>query len=263
MRLKKYLVVETTIDIDQRDIKMIYAPLQKYMRKLTENVKTHNIPALKKTLIQIRKDGEYVGGPRIGEAWLLKRIKSSELKSLSARMADKINPITIFVGFTKDEPFYEPEMKIILVGLPLANLDWLIEPGSLEHIQDTDFLPFFKNFHSEQSAKQMIRHELTHWIDDSLRNRHILKKGLAGKLSKGAGAESANTPIEMEAQISQVEQLKSDLGEKYWSLTWQQFLKQIPDISSTIQEVPGFKKLFLKRMWRENLFTDKMRQTLK
>jgi len=260
MRLQTYLT-ESIIKIDQNDIKLLYKPLVKYMRGIQQNVKNKNSPALKKNLISIRKNGFHIKARGI-EMWVLKSFKSSDLKSKAARDAHKINPIDIHVGFPTDEPFYSPELKSIIVGLPLANLDPLTDPKVIKQVEDADLYHFFENFSTEIQLKQLIRHELTHWMDDSLRNLHLTKKAAKGQIK--SRDEDVTEYYEIEAIITQVDQLKKMLGvERFNSLTWKHFMKFSPDIDHNIKNQPGFIKKFIKRLDREDLFTDRMRTTFK
>ena len=260
MRLQTYLS-ESIITIDQRDIKILYRPLIKYMRGISQNVKNRNSSALKKNLISIRKNGFHINSGSI-EMWVLKSFKSSDLKSKAARNAHKINPIDIHVGFPTNEPFYSPELKTIIVGLPLANLDPLTDPKIVKEIEDAELYHFFENFSTEIQVKQLIRHELTHWMDDSLRNFHLTKKAAKGQIK--SRDEDVIEYYEVEAIIHQVDQLKKMLGrERFENLTWKHFMKFTPDIKFNIEEQPGFLKKFIKRMNREGLYTDRMRTTFK
>lgn len=260
MRLQQYLN-ESIIKIDQRDIKLLYKPFVKYMRGIQQNVKTKNSSALKKNLESIRKNGFHAKAGSV-EMWILKSFKSSNLKSKAARDAHKINPIDIHVGFPTDEPFYSPELKTIIVGLPLANLDPLTDPKVVKEIDDAELYHFFENFSTEIQVKQLIRHELTHWMDDSLRNLHLTKKASKGQIK--SRDEDVVEYYEIEAIITQVDQLKKMLGvERYENLTWKHFAKFTPDIQHNLENQPGFLKKFMKRMNREGLFTDKMRTTFK
>ena len=221
MRLKKYMINESLFKIDQRDIKMIYRPLQKYVKNIQLHVKNRNAEGLINTLKLIRKRGKYAKAGPI-ELWALTGINSAKLKSMDARQAHKVNPINIFIGFPTEEPFYSPNFNVIVIGPPLANLDPLTGSGMMAAIDDEGLYDFFEHFSSEQMVKNLIRHELTHWLDDSLHNFHLRRKSEKGQIT--GRSEDVVDYYELQAIIHQVDQLRADLGEKYFDLTWQQFL---------------------------------------
>lgn len=256
MRFKEY-INESIIDIDKRDIDLIYKPLNKFMRKISANVKSKNINALKKVLSDIRKikvktpQGE-------NEMWILKSIKSTALKSINAREANKIKPIHIFVGFLTNQPFYSPHKEVILVGPTLSTLDFFTQPGMLKDIEDKNVFDYFENMATELNIKTIIRHELTHWIDDVLHNLFLTKSdNLTG------GGENIIKSYEIQAIIHQVDEIRKQLGyEKYNELTWDEFMKKVPDIRRYIRHMDGFFQKFIKRMMREKFLTDKMYRTM-
>ena len=132
-----------------------------------------------------------------------------------------------------------------------------------------------------------IRHELTHWLDDSLHNQHLNKKfsrfnadlqkikQADGDIVSTRNAVDASykkhvtkgeediylTPLEITPFVNQIQELKRRIGDKkYDKLTWADIMTYMPSLDGLNRRYGAkFRKLMFTRMARENLLTKNLR----
>lgn len=190
------------------------------------------------------------------------------LSELSVK-AHELNPCTIIL-FNKLN-VYEPGKRNIYITISPEALYFLLEKNgnykdAYNSLYDED-KPTFENDLSEARVKGSIHHELTHWIDDTLNNKHIYNLLRKSSLNPEYGNKRLKYinvhPLEIQAQIHNIKQLY-----RYYKNTWDEmsfeemlnknpsfyFLQLLPnDVKAT------WKKNMLKRMNREGLLGKNMK----
>lgn len=186
---------------------------------------------------------------------------------------------------SKEGNYYSPTRQTLAFGMNPEAMKMLERPfnmdGSLMQVakllDDTALRRWFNDI-SEAKIKGSINHELAHYIDDSLNNRHILKKitrlearggqynASALKQFRQGHTDVYQTDMEIEAQIHNVYQLKRAYAAKWNSLTFLEMAFLDPSLYATYNNLRHDKNelriwtdKMRKRMARENLLGDWMR----
>lgn len=171
---------------------------------------------------------------KIDSVWLSQyrplSIKSSELKTKDAKKANSINPITIITDlFDYKNNYYDPKKNMINIivnrrGL-LAYIQYNYDIKKMK--QDLNIKDFKEVEYeiTEQRIKSSIYHELSHWISDSLYNRHIktlvdLAKDNNNPELLKLGQKNINlTYFEIDAQIHAIKNLKKGFKKEWDTFT--------------------------------------------
>ena len=287
IRFKNFLN-EALIDVDREDVNKIYEPIRKQMKELSGVWDKHidrylkssagssgpnfesNRSVIARTISReldevIKKNQPVFGNP-------ITVIRSSQLKSENAKKAHEVNPIDIYVWLVSHPKLgnlYNPITKVIHIGL---------DYNVYQAMMSIDIIPFhqianLRNEVSDVKIKTTIRHELTHWMDDSLHNFYIrnamvkmstqMKDGLPTPLSqktyKNAVAHGEddvyNSPLEVTAMVNQIAEYKRRVGKKkYDSITWKDLMVALPSLSSLNRKWGAY--------WRRKMFTRLSREDL-
>lgn len=192
------------------------------------------------------------------------------LSSSEAIEANKTNPCKILINdqrYKTYSNFYKPSESIINLNINFNALSHALDYKNL-NIAAED-LPydqqnlFLKEF-SETKIKSSIYHELAHWIDDSLNNKHIEKT--LSKFKKIEDKEDVNlTDMEIQAQIHNIVQLKRSYKDNWDNLSLYELIRLSPTLNTIYNKYKKnneklnywFTKL-RKRMHRENLLGKNM-----
>ncbi len=280
--IRKSLLREATLNLDE-DVDYIFEKgFSKFFKKLLAGQRP-NIRDVKAV-----KDVEFAV------------LDSSELPSEESKRAHAVNPVTIHCGlwFSKrSKGLYEPFAKKIYISVQTSAISALYKGFTSKDIEPDQQQSFKSETESATSTKSTIYHELSHWIRDSLSNKHIEK--ILGRAS-AAGIKNPNaslniknlglpdtymTNYEIDALIHNIKQFKRDMSEDEWnSLTFLDLIRMIPSInkvfnrlrtnwiefyaSSAGKNKPSwsrnwakeFVKMLIKRMSRENLLGNNMRK---
>lgn len=292
MSLKSFktFLVEALLDVDKADIDKIYSPLKVPFKELSDvwkrnferftstNGDEYSRNAIARTiqreLNEVLTKYQPVYGP-------LKTFKSSELKSPNAKKAHAINPIEIhvwLVGPRDHGNVYDVKKKEIHICLDRNVADAMINRlASIPHYQ----LPMLRNEVSDLKLKTTIRHEVAHWMDDSLHNLYLTKSlTKTMEIAREKGNEVALkarqamvthgepdiylAPIELTAMVNQIAEYKRRVTQKkYDSLTWKQLMTEIPSLNS-LNKAWGarWRKKMFERLSRENLIGKNFRKEL-
>lgn len=279
MKSFKHFLNEALIDVDVSDINLIYAPMAKAMKELNTIFKK-NIDRLRQAkdsltqsaisrtiqreLLEVKSKYQPANSP-------LKTIDSSKLKSKTAQEAHAVNPVKIniwFVGPPRLSNSYNVETKEIHICIPNSVADAMMTRLNTIPLHQLEML---QNETSDIKHKSTIRHELTHWIDDSIHNFYITKTlTKAQDLSKTSMQKAQKywdkavkhgekdiylAPIEITPMVNQIAELKRRLGEKkYNSITWSQLVVYLPSLSTLNQQYGAeYRKKMFSRLARENL----------
>lgn len=287
IRFKNFLN-EALIDVDREDVNKIYEPIRKQMKELSSVWNRHidrftkanaGSPAvgfesdrsmIGRTISReldeiIRKNQPVFGNP-------ITAIKSSQLKSENAKRAHEVNPITIYVWLVSHPNLgnlYNPINKVIHIGLDYNVYQAMINIPSIPFYQ----IPNLRNEVSDVKIKTTIRHELTHWMDDSLHNfyiRNAMMK-MSSQMNDGKHTDQSlktyknavahgeedvyNSPIEVTAMVNQISEYKRRVGKtKFDTITWKQLMIALPSLSNLNRKWGSY--------WRRKMFTRLSREDL-
>jgi hypothetical protein len=248
---KLQILNEKTFNVD-RDVDMIW---NKYMKGLADDF--------------LKNPDKYLDlmGKASDGTWRLVRFSSAVLTSEDAKLAHAKNPIFINVGILNLNAYNWKEKKIDLsLNRKAVNV---LRYMTQEMVMD-DYPLWIKEFSKEQ-LKSAIAHELSHWISDSLHNRH-LKKRLSGNITEynnlisKLGSINASD-FEIDAQIHAFKELKRQHEDKWDEMTFDELIKLKPamnHIVGALQTVgkktwDKWNKRIFGRMVRENLLGKNMR----
>lgn len=275
MRLKNYLI-EKLINIDESDIQTLYDPLKKWVDMYHKSFKewdtyvkfgdkVNDMPFMeirgeKIKKIQIVKGSDFV----------------KKMKSESVKEAYEKNPLDrIIYGFSVDmSSFYEAEDEIIAY---LLNVKPLADYWQSTDKQEKAKLHYIAmRSESETFIKSSIRHELTHYVDNSLHGnfaskyihkaRKTLSKGdekRAWKIFSQGKEDPYLGSFEINAVINQTDELKRMFKNKWDKMTIEELLKKLNMSGHAKRYGDKFLKPLLKRMWREGLLGKQMKKDMK
>jgi hypothetical protein len=279
---------EALLDVDASDVTKIYAPIKDVMSELTAvwnrnyerfvsasaGSSAPGVPSSKAAIARtisremhetITKYQPIINNP-------VRTFSSASLKSENAKKAHAVNPIEIHVWVVSPRGVgnhYAPSKKAIHISLDWSVADAML--NRLEHIPSHQ-LPMLKNEVSELKHKSTIRHELTHWIDDSLHNFYITKSlnniDALTREKKTKQAEIAYkkdlshnqpdvylSPVEINAMVNQIAEYKRRIGnKKYDALSWYELMIALPSLG-TLNSKFGSK-------WRQKMFERMSREGL-
>jgi hypothetical protein len=190
-RLLSYINEE--FDIIERDIDVLYEPLDTYVKRFN---KIQNDIEFNNMWVNVSR----LKHKSLTNNYIVKSFKSSVLKSELCKLANSICPVSIDVGFVN--PTYNMFEKTILCGIrPICFT------GSFKHEKI-----------NKNRIKSVIRHELTHWIDDTLNNLYIsniYKTQDWDVITKSGEGEMESTDHEIKAQVEQVREMLRRLPSKF------------------------------------------------
>lgn len=243
--LKENFLMERLTEIDN-DVDYIY---DNYFKKDIEEIQRTNIV----TIDMFKKS----------------KLDTSYLMSKDASIANKENPCLININFGGIN-HYNPNEQIINLTINGNALSHVMNyKGNIELAKNE--LPErvqkrFKQEFTEEKLKGTINHELVHWIDDTLHNKHIQKTLEKAKETKGGIFR--NKPIsmnylEIQAQIHNIKQAKRKHSENWDNLTFGDLLEIIPVLSIinnglSFENREQWRKAIRRRMYREGLLGKKM-----
>jgi hypothetical protein len=282
----KEFLVEKLIDVDKKDIDMIFAPLKKLYKDLQTVWKNHGKLPAEEVEKQFR---EVMSRHTKGDQHrVVKTFYTTQLDSETAKAANKINPVRIDVYNVLPEGgsnSYNMMTKRIMIGLP--NSVWEAMALRLRHIPQYQ-IAMLSHETSDIRLLTTIRHELTHWLDDSLHNQFLHKKfsrfaddrekivradadmkttqdaiGASFKKHVTKGEDDIYlTSIEITPFVNQIAELKRRIGDKrYERLTWADMMTHMPSLDGLNRRHGAkFRKLMFSRMAREGLLTKNLRK---
>lgn len=117
---------------------------------------------------------------------------------------------------------------------------------------------------SESKIKGSIHHELVHWIDDVLHNKHIQARVNSGKGLVRKGLPINADKMEIQAQIHNIHQLKKEYIGQWDELTFKDLFKLSPTLQSVHKGLPlgdiraNWLRDIRSRMYREGLLGKNM-----
>ncbi len=198
---------------------------------------------------------------------------TSGLNSKIAKKVHELNPCKIYINYLGN--FYHPLKNEIHISVGQNALNFTINNFNGDIEKTKDFLKLnnenqYKNYlteFTEEKVKGSIHHELVHWIDDTLHNKHIKKR--ADKVGKTSvdmtkrGLPIDADKMEIQSQIHNIYQLKRKYYDIWDNLTFDDLLLKSVSLSTVNNSLKGeihknWKRNLKSRMYREGLLGKNM-----
>jgi len=203
-----------------------------------------------------------------------KEYNTSFLNSPLAKKTHKLNPCKIFVNIGDNH--YNPSSSVIAISVNDNAVNFVRDNFNGNIIDAYHYVKKaegsrkaenFMNEFSEHKIKGSIHHELAHWIDDTLHNRHINSRAIKA-MELGTNMTKGGLPInadkmEIQGQIHNIKQLKNKYNDIWDELTFDELKSLTPTINIVNKQLSGdIKDKWIrdlkKRMHREGLLGKKM-----
>jgi hypothetical protein len=199
------------------------------------------------------------------------------LKSEKCVEANKYNSCILKINHGNN--YYNPFNRTISVSVNSSLVRYIITKADGNISLATNMLinltPNVKDYinqeFTEEKIKGSIHHELVHWIDDTLNNRHIRNKLNKAKeiSSNNPNITPSNKPninaskFEIQAQIHNIKQLHNKHLESWNNMSFKDMLNLSPVLSTINRDLKGDEKAkwlrdIKTRMYREGLLGNKM-----
>jgi len=210
-------------------------------------------------------------------------INTGDLKSDTSKKCHDLNPCEIHINHDLKTSnninltnFYAPQgtlhftedSSVIAVKIH-DQLLYLLDEYSGD-------LKFIVSLHGEEikselksyKLKATIRHELAHWINDTLNNRYISKflrnKTMGKILKKHKAKRPASIPFEIYAIIQNIFELKREFKDEWDDLTFDEMVDKLPALISirsnlNPEEYNRWKRKVKTKMWKDNLLGKNMK----
>lgn len=205
------------------------------------------------------------------------KLNTGDLTSKSSVEAHKLNPCTIHINNFDlvTDNFYNPNEQIISISINDDAFKYALRYGgniqkAKSWLNDNQQKQFENEF-TEDKIKGSINHELVHWIDDTLHNRHIKNRlNRAQELgSKNFNNEPINMHyVEIQAQIHNIKQAKRKYQDIWDELSFKELISFVPSLKTIYSQLNNpymgdnkLKKWLKKlktRMYREGLLGKNM-----
>jgi hypothetical protein len=196
-------------------------------------------------------------------------MKSDELRSEDAVKAHDANPISIFIGFATGNigSHYNPKDKYLLAS-PTRSAFKVFYLGEEDKLEASKRETLKKDLSLER-LKYALAHELSHWISDSLHNKHIesiidrandLNDAEYMKLKK----QDVNmTYFEIDAIIHSIKEMKRRYSEEEWNnLTFRDIMLDYTALNTVDNLLKERYGLEVALIWQKNLFQRMHREGL-
>jgi len=272
MRFQNYITENiNTKGITNNDILYIYKPIKKYIDSIYKPFKNKDYGLLYKNIDKILSIKKKIRTKDKQEIIILGVIDSKELKSNVCKKSHNIKPIKIYVGFPSRSVSYQAIFDYIVVGIPIKVLERIKSIENREYIEDDNINDKIITVVSPMYIQQTITHELSHWMDDALHNKHYTKRD---KLWMKKNFDKQYDPLhmykktkweesktEIEALISEIELYRRTLTKDEWNImTLDDLLINLKGMNSfSIIDNTNTRKMILKRLHREKLLGKNMR----
>ena len=195
------------------------------------------------------------------------------LQSEEAKKAHVLNPCKIVINHGNN--YYNPIEKLISLSVSDNALSYVLyrHEGSLKKAIDSLYdIPSQQNNlpkeFSEVKLKGTIHHELAHWIDDTLNNKHLTKrieKQIASDTRNLKGIPVNTTKMEIQGQIHNIKQTYEHNKDIWDEISFYKLMNMVPSLNVVFSELkyqPKFRKQWVRdiktRMSREGLLGKNM-----
>jgi len=246
--LREGILSEKLTDVDS-DVDMLY---DKYFRNDIETIERTGF--ITKDMFQenIENDTSILTSPD--------SVKSHEL-----------NPCVININ--PGSNYYNPNEAIIGIGYAKNAYDFVMNYGggdiksALSNLSNENQKKTLIKEFTEIRIKGSIHHELAHWIDDTLHNKHIkarVDKAMELNTRDLNGIHVDATRMEIQAQIHNIKQAYNKNKDVWDELSFQDVLDLSPSLSSVNNKFTGetkakWRKELKLRMNREGLLGKNMK----
>ena len=192
---------------------------------------------------------------------------TSILKSPLCVKAHEINPTEIHINYGSNYYRSDQSKELISISVNSNLIDSALGFSTLD-----DFIRTYdtaKYDLSEERIKGSIHHELVHWLDDSLHNRH-LSKTISKYYEKNKDKNKVDVYLktfEIQALIHNIKQMRRKYEDQWDELTFEELVKITPTLYHLYKNfAPEQKIVFTRkiktRMSREGLLGKKMANPL-
>jgi len=235
--LREGLLTEKLTNIDE-DVNLLYTSFFEY-----------DVKKLEKT------------GLITNDMFLVNETNTSILKTEDCVKANESNNCVILIN--EGSNFYKPSTKKISISVNDDAINYVKDYFGGDLTQGEGLI--LKEF-TEEKIKGSIHHELVHWIDDTLNNRHLSKR--LNKTAEAGTLDLNNIPVnstkfEIQAQIHNIKQLYNKHSDIWDTLSFEDMIKYSPPLNTVFKNLPKvFKTRWIRdlktRMYRENLLGKNM-----
>lgn len=193
------------------------------------------------------------------------------LESKLSIKTNELNSCDVLVNYGNN--YYKPSANLISVSVNMNAFHFLVDNNiNLDNVgnylNDKQAKLIVLEF-SEAKLKGSIHHELVHWIDDTLNNRHISKRlSRAGESNKNINSKKPVNAekFEVQSQIHNIKQLHNKYNQVWDNLSFDDMISYSPPLSNIMNGLSGdIKNKWIRniktRMYREGLLGKKMYNT--
>jgi hypothetical protein len=199
-------------------------------------------------------------------AYIFDKTDTSVLQTSDCKKAHSMNPVNIVfkIDFKEKTSYYIPKSNLISISICADAINLILKNnGSIQKAKNKLRGKELKRFESDLGPiriKGSIYHELSHWISDSIHNRHLLNKS------------KTDTPeykyYEIDGLVHAIKQLKRNHIKEWNILNWEDLINYIPTISSNALNIYKdmgeksfieWQKNLIRRLNREKLLGDNMK----
>jgi hypothetical protein len=188
---------------------------------------------------------------------------TSILKSPLCVKAHEINPTEIHINYGSNYYRSDQSKELISISVNSNLINSALGFSTLD-----DFIRTYNTAKydlSEEKIKGSIYHELVHWLDDSLHNRH-LSKTISKYYEKNKDKNNVDVYLktfEIQALIHNIKQMRRKYEDQWDELTFEELVKITPTLyhlykSFTPEQKVMFTRKIKIRMSREGLLGKKM-----
>lgn len=186
------------------------------------------------------------------------------LNSPLAKKANKLNPCEIIINQAGN--YYRPSNSTISFGVNLSALKFVMDNGGInkkinvasEYLDESQSNSLKREF-KEEIIKGSIHHELAHWVDDTLHNKHISKSLEKGVRNGNFGGNKINLHyFEIQAIIHNIVEIKRNHENEWNVMSFNDLIKLSPSLYNIMMKLNydnknKWIKKIKRRMYREGL----------
>jgi hypothetical protein len=194
---------------------------------------------------------------KTGEGIHIHEMTSKVFKSGPLAEAHQVNPVKIQFGFYNFDPIYSPKEKTISISLN-HNAIIALGPNGFANHKGLAANRGIKRDLSEMMLKDVISHELAHWLDYSIRKFHLTKM-----LDRKPKTPLTLSYPETNAIMTALTIFKKKFSQEEWdTMSFRDFLREYGPLmvvytfalkKETPEEIRKWQKGLFQRMATENL----------
>lgn len=203
---------------------------------------------------------------------------SSKLQSELSIKAHSVNPVDIFINgdFNSVNNFYSPkgintvDKGLINIGVNKEAIKYILNEANGDIEEAEKYHPGISDEFKDYRIRGSIRHELTHWYDDTFHNfyiKDILKNKKIGKHFKKRKVSNVNAlPFEIYAILQNIYEAKIKFKDSWDNMTFEELINKIPTLRSIKRMMSSdtykkWKYIIKGKMFRNNILGKNMINT--